>query len=366
MSREAPGPAGHLRRPARATRAAGCALQRDRRRAARPRRLRAVRDAGLRGHRAVRARGGGVHRHRPEGDVHLRGQGRPLADAAARGHRRRLPRLRRARHAQAAAAGEALVPGARSSATRRRRPAASASSPRSAPRRSAPTTPALDAELILLLAELLERAGARPRTAAPVEPGHARDARAPTSTSCATTCARARPSCRTRCASGSTEPAARVRRRPPGHAGGDGRGAAAARPARRRRRRALRRGARAARRRRAWSTRSTRRSCAGSTTTRARCSSSSRERLGAQAALGGGGRYDRLVEELGGPPTPGRRLGGRDRADPAGGRGRAGARASRVFVALAKPDAAADGLRARAAAARRRACGRRWSRPGAR
>jgi histidyl-tRNA synthetase len=28
-------------------------------------------------------------------------------------------------------------------------------------------------------------------------------------------------------------------------------------------------------------------------------------RLGAQAALGGGGRYDRLVEELGGPPTPG-------------------------------------------------------------
>src|SRR5215212_10925597 len=29
------------------------------------------------------------------------------------------------------------------------------------------------------------------------------------------------------------------------------------------------------------------------------------ERLGAQAALGGGGRYDALVEELGGPPTPG-------------------------------------------------------------
>ncbi|HMJ95266.1 MAG TPA: histidine--tRNA ligase, partial [Thermoleophilaceae bacterium] len=29
------------------------------------------------------------------------------------------------------------------------------------------------------------------------------------------------------------------------------------------------------------------------------------ERLGAQAALGGGGRYDGLVEELGGPPTPG-------------------------------------------------------------
>jgi histidyl-tRNA synthetase len=29
------------------------------------------------------------------------------------------------------------------------------------------------------------------------------------------------------------------------------------------------------------------------------------ERLGAQAALGGGGRYDGLVEQLGGPPTPG-------------------------------------------------------------
>jgi histidyl-tRNA synthetase len=28
------------------------------------------------------------------------------------------------------------------------------------------------------------------------------------------------------------------------------------------------------------------------------------EALGAQAALGGGGRYDGLVEELGGPPTP--------------------------------------------------------------
>jgi len=29
------------------------------------------------------------------------------------------------------------------------------------------------------------------------------------------------------------------------------------------------------------------------------------ERLGAQAALGGGGRYDGLIEELGGPATPG-------------------------------------------------------------
>jgi histidyl-tRNA synthetase len=63
------------------------------------------------------------------------------------------------------------------------------------------------------------------------------------------------------------------------------------------------------------------------------------ERLGAQAALGGGGRYDGLVEELGGPPTPGVgwALGvermllaaaieeGEERAD--------------VFVAIAKPEA---------------------------
>ena len=84
------------------TRAAAWTCSATARRAARPRGLRAVRDAGLRGHRAVRPRGGRVHRHRPEGDVHLRGQGRPLAHAAPRGHRRRLPRLRRARHAQAA------------------------------------------------------------------------------------------------------------------------------------------------------------------------------------------------------------------------------------------------------------------------
>jgi histidyl-tRNA synthetase len=62
------------------------------------------------------------------------------------------------------------------------------------------------------------------------------------------------------------------------------------------------------------------------------------ERLGAQAALGGGGRYDRLIEELGGPPTPGvgwaagieRILLAAPADEP---------RDARVFVAVAEPGA---------------------------
>ena len=62
------------------------------------------------------------------------------------------------------------------------------------------------------------------------------------------------------------------------------------------------------------------------------------ERLGAQAALGGGGRYNRLIEELGGPPTPGvgwaagiERILLASEAEPESD--------SRVYIALAKPDA---------------------------
>jgi histidyl-tRNA synthetase len=64
------------------------------------------------------------------------------------------------------------------------------------------------------------------------------------------------------------------------------------------------------------------------------------ERLGAQAALGGGGRYDGLIEELGGPPTPGVGwaagverilLAAEDSGEAAG---------ADVFIAVAKPDAA--------------------------
>ncbi len=77
------------------------------------------------------------------------------------------------------------------------------------------------------------------------------------------------------------------------------------------------------------------------------------ERLGAQAALGGGGRYDRLIEELGGPATPGVGwaagierilLASESAPDPA---------AERVYVALAKPGTMADAFGLAAAAARR-------------
>jgi histidyl-tRNA synthetase len=66
------------------------------------------------------------------------------------------------------------------------------------------------------------------------------------------------------------------------------------------------------------------------------------DRLGAQAALGGGGRYDGLIEELGGPPTPGVGFAaGIERMLLAAGELPA-ARDARIFVAIAKPDAARD------------------------
>ena len=106
---EDPGPARHLRRArrrrARAHGARGACPPHPRARG-----LCAHRDPHLRGDRAVRARGGGVHRRRAEGDVHARRGPERVADPAARGHRAGLPRLPRARDAQAPAAGEALVP----------------------------------------------------------------------------------------------------------------------------------------------------------------------------------------------------------------------------------------------------------------
>jgi histidyl-tRNA synthetase len=68
------------------------------------------------------------------------------------------------------------------------------------------------------------------------------------------------------------------------------------------------------------------------------------DRLGAQSALGGGGRYDRLVEELGGPATPGVGwaagverilLAAESEEEPE----------ERVYVAIAKPEAVAEAHR---------------------
>ena len=107
--RQDPGTARHVRR---AGRAGGRARGARGHGAADPgaRRLRAHRDAGVRGDRAVRPRRRRVDRRRAEGDVHARGRGVAEHHAAPRGHRAGVPRLPRARHAQAAAAGEALVP----------------------------------------------------------------------------------------------------------------------------------------------------------------------------------------------------------------------------------------------------------------
>jgi histidyl-tRNA synthetase len=66
------------------------------------------------------------------------------------------------------------------------------------------------------------------------------------------------------------------------------------------------------------------------------------DRLGAQRGLGGGGRYDRLVEELGGPPTPGVGWAAGVERILLAAEGPQAARALDVFVAVAKPDAAGE------------------------
>ena len=85
---------------------------------------------------------------------------------------------------------------------------------------------------------------------------------------------------------------------------GHARGAAAARPPRRRRPRALRRGARAARPPPA-SPRSSTTLVRGLDYYTRTIFEFTSDALGAQCGVGGGGRYDGLVEQLGGPPTPG-------------------------------------------------------------
>ena len=104
-------------------------------------RLPADPDARVRGHRADRPHLGRGLRRRAEGDVHVRGPRRPLADAASRGDRADLPRVPRARPAPRAAAAEAL----HDRPDVALRPAAEGPLPRALAaqrsRRSAPTTP---------------------------------------------------------------------------------------------------------------------------------------------------------------------------------------------------------------------------------
>ena len=82
--------------------------------------------------------------------------------------------------------------------------------------------------------------------------------------------------------------------------------------------------------------------------------------LGAQSEVGGGGRYDGLIEQLGGPATPAVGWACRDRADPAGARrGAAGRGARRVRRRRRpRPAPAGDGDRRRAAPRRARRRGR--------
>ena len=140
-------------------------------------------------------------------------------------------------------------------------------------------SPLVDAELIMLLDDLLRELGVPGAAAAALEPRHAGLARRLPRGAArlpARPRGRARPptsasgSTRTRCAPSTP----RTRR----HAGGDGRGAADGRPPRPGRRRALRRGPQPARPGRASTTCSTAPSSAGSTTTPGPCSSSSPRR----------------------------------------------------------------------------------------
>ena len=110
---------------------------------------------------------------------------------------------------------------------------------------------------------------------------------------------------------------------------------------------------------------SSRGSSAASTTTRGpRSSSTSRGREGQQQAIGGGGRYDGLVELLGGRPTPGHRLRHRARsAGPGAGRDRASPATARAGAGRGRRRRR-PGRHRRAAAGRHGPAGGRASRPG--
>ena len=301
----------------------------------------------------VRTSGGGLGR-RPEGDVHVRGPRRPLADAAAGGDGADLPRLPPARPAPRAAAAEALhdrpdvalrpaaegpLPralaavgrGDRLRRPRDRRRDHPALRRAAAPRSASPTT--------TLELNSIGDANCRPAYVERLV-GLARRARRASSTT-----TRARSARRRRCASSTSR--ASASRQP------------LARRARRSASRSATRAASTSPRVRAYldaygrrATSSRRRSSAGSTTTRARPSSSRTRRSARKDTICGGGRYDGLIEEIGGPPTPGigfgagieRLLLSHRRDAPAGAAGRStsssssttGADRSRVLPLLAE------------------------------
>ena len=149
--------------------------------------------------------------------------------------------------------------------------------------------PAVDAESIVLLAELLEALGVRDAAAAALEPRLARRRARPTATSCRPTCARTRTPLAEVRERHRAEPAARLRLRRPGHPRGDGRRAAAARPPRRATTPSTSPRCARCSTRPGCPTRSTRRSCAAWTTTRARCSSSRPTRSAPRAASAAAG-----------------------------------------------------------------------------
>ena len=212
------------------------------------------------------------------------------------------------------------------------------------------------------------RGGRGGEPAAAVQPGQRRHPRAPTATSCATYL-RAREAELSDEVRGADrrQPAARVRLRPRGHAGRDGRRAAAARPPRR------------------PTTPSTSPRCARCSTTPG-CEYEldptlvrgldyytrtvfefESPALGAQSGVGGGGRYDGLVEQLGGPA---------DARAWAGPRGSSGScwpatpaeelALPVVYVAVADAEQRRTAFALARGAARAGACTPRWSRPAAR
>ena len=333
----------------------------------RPPGYRRIETPAFEAHRAVRARRRRVDRHRPEGDVHLRGRRRALADAAPRGHRPGRARLPRARDAQAPAAREALVPLELLPLRARRRPAATASSGRSARRRSAPTTRRSTPSRSSCCTRCSTSSGVRGLRLRLASPRHAGDPRAPTASEL-------QAHLRAHEDQLSDEVRGRIDLNPlrafdsdhPGTRAVMADRAAPARPARPPRTPSTSRRSARCSTPPAWPTRSTRPSCAASTTTRARSSSSPPTRSARRARSAAAGATTGWSSSSAGRRRPGigwaagveRMLLAAERPPAA----RAGRRPLRRLAGRPR----ADRLRARRRGAPRRAERPAWSSPGAR